>query len=450
MRIVLTAHGFPPKGVGGTECYVKRLAKQLRDNNHQVFVYAGSPEWREQFSSETQMQDGYELTRVHRNDLYFDQWDKAYNPLVEEHFRAYLRERKPDLVHAHHWIRLTTNLCSIAGGLKIPSMATLHDFYTACPRIFRVTNNGLICKDAQPDCLTCADRRLFQQDPEIKVALKAFFEQFLDELQCASFVLTPSKSHGHAIKKYLDLETLHLPLGSLHELKPAPRNDPKNKPRIVFFSQLYPHKGPDLLIQAFKEMEQNQKAELHLFGEEVIPEFANHLKSLAQGLNVTFHGPYHPKDLEAFPMDLIVIPSQAEESYSYILDEAAKLQVPVLAAEGGALPERSKGSVRFFQRDSVKELCSGLNSLIFDPTLLEKMRSAEPITTVSMKEHAHQLEKLYQKAEIKDPGPNKTFERLKEQWLRREINFRELVRIEEWEDLAASLRKRIADLEKEL
>ena len=40
----------------------------------------------EDFTVEAVETQGYELTTVHRNDLYFDRWDKAYNPLVEENF----------------------------------------------------------------------------------------------------------------------------------------------------------------------------------------------------------------------------------------------------------------------------------------------------------------------------------------------------------------------------
>ena len=109
MKIVEVVHGYPPEVIGGTERHVQGITEGLRDRGHELHVYAGSLEWMEKFTIELSDRDGYELATVHRNDLYFDRWDKAYNPLVEERFRRYLADRAPDVIHVHQWIRLTSN-----------------------------------------------------------------------------------------------------------------------------------------------------------------------------------------------------------------------------------------------------------------------------------------------------------------------------------------------------
>ncbi|MFH2000611.1 MAG: hypothetical protein ABIK28_13085, partial [Planctomycetota bacterium] len=86
MKIVEVVHGFPPEVVGGTERYVRGITEGLRDRGHRLFVYSGSLTWMEDFTVEAVERQGYELTTVHRSDLYFDRWDKAYNPLVDENF----------------------------------------------------------------------------------------------------------------------------------------------------------------------------------------------------------------------------------------------------------------------------------------------------------------------------------------------------------------------------
>ena len=113
-----------------------------------------------------------------------------------------------------------------------------------------------------------------------------------------------------------------------------------------------------------------------------------------QGLDVTFHGPYKPEDLENFPMDLIVIPTLLAESYSFILDEAAALGVPVVASDSGAIRERAGDSVLLFRKGDARGLAQILDRVASDPEELEKMRSGPPVTVLSMDEH---LDRLWRK-----------------------------------------------------
>lgn len=458
MKIVEVVHGFPPEVVGGTERYVQVITEGLRDRGHRLYVYAGSLKWMEDFTVEAVEQHGFELTKVHRSDLYFDRWDKAYNPMVEEHFKAYLLEHKPDLVHVHHWVRLTSNLCMIAARTGIPAVVTLHDLYTTCPRFFRMKEDGSCCvlPLSPENCLHSAERWLFQSDAEIRGALASFKADVLAELRAAVTVLAPSATHARTVSERLGVEDLPvevLPHGRLTDLKPAPRPPDGGKLKVVYFSHLYPFKGPKHLIEAYQRMERRDEVELHLFGAEVLPDFAKELKALAKDLDVTFHGSYTPQDLETFPMDLVVVPTLLSESYSFILDEAASLGVPVVASDAGAIPERAGDSVLLFRRGEVEELARALDRLAADRSLLEKMGGAPPVAIMPMEEHLERLEAIYQEAAGKTPaaaGADRRMEHLKEQWERREFGFKELVRSEQWESLVASLRKRIVELEVEL
>jgi glycosyltransferase involved in cell wall biosynthesis len=458
MKIVEVVHGFPPEVIGGTERHVQGITEGLRDRGHDLHVYSGSLEWMENFTVELLDRDGYELATVHRNDLYFDRWDKAYNPLVEENFRNYLSERKPDLIHVHHWVRLTSNLIAIAAEAGIPVVVTLHDLYVTCPRFFRMKDDGTLCDLplSTENCLHSAERWLFQRDAEIRCALAFFKDEILNELKCATRLLAPSAHHAAAVRRHLGLGDIRidvLPHGSLTQLKPAPGSPEGSKVRIVYFSHLYPFKGAGLLIEAFQKMQHQNEAELHLFGAEVIPDFAKKLKTLAKGSDVTFHGAYVPKDLESFPMDLVVIPTLLSESYSFILDEAAGLRVPVLAADAGAIPERAGGSVQLFRTGDADDLASAMDRLVSDRSRLKTMRSAEPVKVLSLNEHLDRLEAVYREAasaETRAVEDDRIRHRLKDQWERREYGFKELIRSEQWEILVASLRKRIVELEVEI
>ena len=457
MRIVEVVHGFPPEVGGGTERYVQAITEGLRDRGHDIFVYTGSLKWMEQFTVEAVKQHGYELTTVHRNDLYFDRWDKAYNPLVAENFKDYLLNRKPDLVHVHHWVRLTSNVCMIAANAGIPVVATLHDLYSTCPRFFRMKEDNSFCvlPLSSESCLRCAERWLFQGDAEIRGSLASFQADILSEFGSATTVLAPTSTHADTVKQCLglgtgDIDIQVLPHGSLGTLGHAPRPVSGGKLRMVYFSHLYPFKGAKLLVQAFRKMKGREQCELHLFGGGVLDEFTKELEKAAEGLDVTFHGAYAPKDLEAFPMDLVVLPTLLYESYSFILDEAAGLGVPIVASDAGAIPERACGSVLLFRRGDEDDLADKLDTLVSDRSLLEKMRAAPPVPVMPMDEHLGRLEAVYSEAVENGPKTVKDDRRMdhvKEQWERREYGFKELIRSEQWESLVASLRKRVVELE---
>lgn len=458
MKIVQIVHGYPPGLSGGTEQYVRDITEGLRDRGHRLFVYAGSMEWREKFTVEATELDGYEVTRIHRDDLYFDRWDKAYNPLVEEHFRGFLADRAPDVIHIHQWIRLTSNLCAIAAEAGVPAVVTLHEFYTTCPRLFRMKADGQLCvaRMSTKNCLHCAERWLFQRDDEIRRALDSYKADLEQELRCAARLLAPSWSHASAVAERLGLDGLDiqlLPMARRRNLNPAPRTAREGKRRIVFFSHLYPHKGPKVLVEAFCAMKHRELADLHLFGAEVLPDFAAELKAISEGQDVFFHGPYSRGDLESFPMDVVVIPSLVPETYSFILDEAVGLGVPVLAADTGALAERASDAVMLFRRGDAKDLAEKLDCMVEDDSVLNRMRSAEPPAVLSIDEHLNRLEAFYAQAVKGGPrltSDDRALERLKDQWTRREDGFKELIRSEQWESLTDSLRKRIEELEKKL
>ena len=467
MKIVEVVHGFPPEVIGGTERYVRFITEGLRNRDHALSVYTGSLKWTERFTvdeehRETEAGNPYEVTTIHRNDLYFDRWDKAFNPVVEKHFRAFLAERKPDLVHVHHWVRLTSSLCATAARAGIPVVATLHDLYVTCPRFFRIHKKGHLCEAplSVEHCVPCAERWLFQGDEEIAAAVTGFTRDVISELSCATRILAPSTSHADTVLARLGLEDQAgipdievLPHGTLTALQPSPRPEPGGPLRIVYFSHLYPSKGPGVLLDAFKAMAHRDRAELHLFGAEVLPEFGRELRKCAEGLSVTFHGPYAPEELSAFPMDVAVIPTQLAESYSFILDEAAALGVPVVASDTGAIRERADSGTVLVPPGDASALAGVLDGLVADPSRLDALRERPAARVLGREEHLDRLETIYEEARSAGPAKDlsdRTLDHLEEQWERREMGFKELIRSEQWEALVASLRKRIVELEVEL
>ena len=110
MRILHVVHQFPPETRGGLEGYVHDLAAAQKNAGHEVFVISGSMEPRSEVGCESDPAGEFTVERIHRSDLYFDSWDKGYCPEVGLVLRDRLEELRPDVLHLHHWIRLTSDI----------------------------------------------------------------------------------------------------------------------------------------------------------------------------------------------------------------------------------------------------------------------------------------------------------------------------------------------------
>ncbi|HMS17311.1 MAG TPA: glycosyltransferase, partial [Planctomycetota bacterium] len=148
MKILMIAHGFPPECSGGTEFYVLRLCQELRERGNTVTVLSGShaaaPPGTWKPIMDRSEHDGFPIYRVHRTGLYVDNWERSLAPEVEECLQTVLAAERPDLVHVHHWIRLTRTLIETCHRAGIPAVCTLHDLWTTCPIAFRV-REGTLC-----------------------------------------------------------------------------------------------------------------------------------------------------------------------------------------------------------------------------------------------------------------------------------------------------------------
>ncbi|TAJ07895.1 MAG: hypothetical protein EPO68_15980, partial [Planctomycetota bacterium] len=127
MKVLLALHGYPPELVGGTESAVQALAHGLLRRGHEVVVVAGSlqhgPEFRvSEARDEVAGVGAVRVLRIHRADLYFDHWHKSASGRAERALREILARERPDLVHVHHWIRLSRGLVATAARAGVPAV----------------------------------------------------------------------------------------------------------------------------------------------------------------------------------------------------------------------------------------------------------------------------------------------------------------------------------------
>jgi glycosyltransferase involved in cell wall biosynthesis len=388
MKILMVVHGYAPECRGGTESYVQRLTAELRGLRHDVEVLCGSHEGRAKVEVETTKFEGTRVHRLHRDALFVDHWDKSYAPEIEPALDAVLKGFKPDLVHVHHWIRLSRHLIEAFHDRGIPAVCTLHDFWTTCPIAFRL-RKGRICDlpVGAASCHDCAPHAAEADDAENAEGLELFREDHRNELALARRVLFPSVAHKDAILRHVPeisgkaRVVPFAPPASLSATAEARRPSTDGRLRVRHWGHLSKIKGADLLLSAAASLPERlrRKLDLKLMGVVVYPEERAELERLAAAAGATLTGaPFAHSDLEREPADLAVFPSRAAETYSFVVDEAFQLGLPVVVPDRGAPAERVGQGGAVFRADDAADLARVLALALEDPGRVAAWRAAVP------------------------------------------------------------------------
>ena len=414
MKIVQFVHGYPPEFIGGTERYAQALSQRLVRRGHSCLVVAGSawpfPEASIAFGEDR----GVDVARLIGLTRPAGSRASAYDPVAENLTRKLLGWWRPQIAHVHHWNRLTYNLVAICRALEIPTVATLHDQWITCSRYHRIRPDEGFCADRAAPCASCVDRDPWQPIDEIGRELALRERAIQRELQLSERLLVPSRAQQAFVEAIAGLPRERLevvPLGSPRERMGEMGHD---RPRstggplkVGHWGYLLPEKGVHLLLEAARRLSNGASVEWHIYGRAPDPAYETRLTKLADGLPVNFHTHYTFQGLWSDNLDLAIFPSLCCETYSFVLDEAFLLGVPVLAANRGAFRERVGGAGLLFECGDVGDLVEKLESVLRAPEALHRLRQEATMEkVVSMDDHASRIEKVYQ--EVVDsylPGP---------------------------------------------
>lgn len=428
------AHGYFPESAGGVESYLRdvMLAQRAAGVDARLLVGSHTP-WPEAGIERIEV-DGLEVDRLHRDDLFFDLFSKQDHPGVEVLLRDHLRATKPDLVHVHQWIRTTGGLCALAGELGIPSVLTLHDLYSSCPRCFRVRPDGEHCDRVLSieSCLDCVPRYGHESRAEIELSIHNFADHSCAEFDSAGAMLVASRATAELVGRGLGVDPdrfERLPLAYAPRFGGAdkvPGPQPGEVVRFAYWGNLTERKGVPMLVRGFRELcaeVGTEKAELHLFGRVDTAALESELTELAAGLPIRFHGRFEYEQLQSTGLHVAVFPMICFETYGFVLDEAFELGLTPIVTQLGAMPERiGEGGLLVPPRDP-SALALAMRRFLDEPDLWANLRAAAPEGGMSLAEHVDALDSIYSrvsKAGAKDPVRIATERRLELLRLQRE------------------------------
>lgn len=126
--------------IGGTQIHVKELTMALRDE-YNVFVAARDEEYLRLtiYTDQDEISLKFEIGEAPKFPVFHDE---NLRRIYEQILLAF----DIDMVHIQHSQDLTLDLYFVAEHFGIPVIATIHDFYYACPSIILLDQNNQFCQ----------------------------------------------------------------------------------------------------------------------------------------------------------------------------------------------------------------------------------------------------------------------------------------------------------------
>ena len=388
MRILQIIHGYPPFAMAGSEVYTYNLARELAKTN-EVFVFHRIEDKTKPLYQITDTIDASVNIRYINNyepdDASF--YDKYLNPVVDDAFRYYVNEIKPDVVHIGHLSHLSTQIPIIAKReFGLPVLFTIHDFWMFCHRGQLIhPKSWQICP--LPNIVQCTECAVFHyNNPKFSQELiHERDEHIRNVLDCIDVFFAPS----HTLQKfYIDMginknklfyskygfnvNNIHKHSKTLHD-----------QVTFGFMGRIIYTKGVHLLCESFSKVSGN--ARLVIWGD-TDSEYGRALVKKYASERIMYKGRYHNDDLQKVldSFDVLVCPSIWLENAPLVIQEAQSSELPVLVSNKGGMAELVHDGIDgfVFELGNEDDLRAKMQNLVDNPqkllmlkTPIEKVRS---------------------------------------------------------------------------
>ncbi len=424
MRILYVSHLFLPRYSGGTEVLTFQVAREMLRRGHEVEVLA-CEDWQGGPESVSGWNAPYEDVPVHRLRLNTEASSdpmraQYYFAPVEEYLRPRLEARRPDLVHVHHFGYVTTAVATAAYRLEIPVVFTATDFWLICPTSQLLRHDRSLCNGPTniAKCAKCVAttyrraqpyRRFLEAIPESLFNLAAHqlaptLGSRFSQAQAVASLLERAEWNrlvAHRFSRLLvasrfmrdrfvenglpdelmEVVGFGIDTGWAARLPPRRFNHPL---RIGFIGAIAPHKGLHVLIEAFRRLKAEARAELHVYGRlDFAPPYGDQVRALAAtSKGIRFHGTFPHQEIGTVlgELDVLVIPSVWYENTPLVLWSALAARLPVVVSEMGGLTEivRHEENGLVVPPEDPAALARTLERCLREPELLPRLSEQMP------------------------------------------------------------------------
>jgi glycosyltransferase involved in cell wall biosynthesis len=424
LNILLPVHVFFPDHFYGTETYTLELAQSLKIMGHNPTIltsilYGEKSPGGARFTYEY---GGLTVDCIDLNTQPLKNFKQLYSrPDLYMVLQDILLQRKPDIIHVTHLMGHTAVLLEVIRDMKIPTIATLTDFYGICPNSKLISYAGGLCtgpNSRSTNCLSCYIRehdyeflnpkgmaRLIRNDmflPWVSFFLPYIYElpQFTESLAHKS-IRDAIDRIAYLRKLYNIYECMITPTDFLHEAYTVNRFYPEKLKKINFginldmvkayrhaitevpspvrfgyIGQITSHKGVDLLIKAFVGLKGKQ-ATLSIYGsKDQDAAYMETLNRLSDGRwgDIEFKNTF-PKDQLGkvlSEIDVLVIPSRWYENSPLVLLYAQATKTPVIVTDTKGMSEFVRNGYNgfTFKKDNAAHLGQIMQQIVDNPAML--------------------------------------------------------------------------------
>ena len=394
MKICLVSNLYPPLVQGGAEIYVGRLARALAQD-HRVIVVTSEPgahlaPSREVSADGTIVYRLAPLNVAHLARLPRHLFPRAafrtvdfYHPQVARAMTDVIARERPDVIHIHNSVGLSlAAVLSAAGAGRVPVAMTLHDY-------------GLCCVYADlrhPDGRGCA--------PHLACRAVSAINRHITE--SVGLAISPSAYalRIHEQRGFFRRAARQILGNGIPAVAPGRPRTEKSTFDILFIGRVQSHKGPEVLIRAFRRMA-DPTLRLHVAG--AGPALAA-CRALAAGDGrITLYGFVDggPRIALLESADCVVLPSLWPENAPVTIQEAFQYGPVVIASRVGGIPEMVRDGVNGFLVEPGDEtaLAGAIERVRRSPDLVATLRASahKTVGLHDMSFHTAQLGSAYRR-----------------------------------------------------
>ena len=461
MKVLLVCHNYLPAHTAGTEIYTAQLARRLVELEVGVRVFTSDKLIsRPDLTLVEREHEGVPVSEL-VNNLHYAEFGETWDhPRIAALFGELLDRERPDVCHFQHLMYLSIGCVEEASKRGIPIVFTLHDYWLQCPRHGqRIHADQSICHTIEFDrCGACLASFKFRQttlervggrmlarlregagidlaaaakgarellrgddaasgpptpDPQLAAELATSAERRDTAMRerlvpLVDRFLSPSRflrdrliEWGVPAERITYVRTGLDPARFPPEAPERRRREPGAPLRVGFVGTLAPHKGPDLLLEAWSHLTDDARAgaTLDLYGPSRHNDaFRDELARTAARVGANLAGELARDEVARAlcDLDLLVVPSIWFENAPLVIHEALATRTPLLVARIGGMAElvEEGRSGYLFEVGDAEDLARHLRELIAEPERLATLYP-EPIVFKSVDEDARGVLALY-------------------------------------------------------
>lgn len=341
MRIFQVTDCYPPPLTGGRDLHVRLLTHELARRGHEVEVATlAGPN-----GAHTEMDDGIPVHRIAGwsrvlSRFYADP-QRPFHPTVPDpgmvrSLADLIRQRRPDVVHAHSWI--LHSLLPFLPTSQTRLVVTMHDYGLVCPKTTLVRGEGVCDGPGLAKCVACASGQYGRiRATAITIGLTAT-QRLRRRADRYIAVSTPVAQGCRSLvadsQRPIEVIPPFLPDDSFQTLDAArPAFVPAEGSYVMFAGALGPHKGVDVLLEAYEGVDRAVPLVLLGLRRQDTPH------RFPDGVIVVENVP-HGDVLRAWAHCAIaVVPSRWPEPCPLVALEAMAAGRPLVASAVGGLPD---------------------------------------------------------------------------------------------------------------